>query len=322
MPPTPRCRPPCAISPSASCPSTKTLFPIATWRTSRRCKWWPATRPRRTRRVSRCRSGGRASNGHRRRRAVVYDIYTQARAIEAAQRVPFASAYAKAFRDTLNRLDDLRAYKLEDEFMKPTEPLQKTVQRALDQRRGKSSIALDEALELVQAWFAFDAYRSFGGLVRPLLAEDKERRYVIEEVTIPASKDATIAATLVRPRQRYRRRHTADAARVHARSIEPGCARARGPRLRQRARACAHRWGSEVSAARAVRVRRRRCARRHRVDRQAAVERRPGRHAGRGLRRLRRVVGGEATAGCIEGDRDVRPDGARHRLCRCPTGSC
>jgi len=73
-------------------------------------------------------------------RAVVYNIYTQARAIEAAQRVPFTSAYAKAFRDTLNRLDDLRAYKLEDEFTKSIEPLQKTFQRALDQRRGKSSI--------------------------------------------------------------------------------------------------------------------------------------------------------------------------------------
>jgi putative CocE/NonD family hydrolase len=133
-------------------------------------------------------------------RAVVYDIYTQARAFEATQGVPFTSAYAKAFRDTLNRLDDLHAYKLEDEFTTPTEPLQKNLQRALDQRRGKSSIALEEALELVQAWFAFDAYRSFGGIVRPLLAEDKERRYVIEEVTIPASKDATIAATLVRPR--------------------------------------------------------------------------------------------------------------------------
>ena len=83
-------------------------------------------------------------------RAVVYNIYTQARAIEAAQRVPFTSAYAKAFRDALNRLDDLRAYKLEDEFMKPTEPLRETFQRALDQRRGKNSITLDEALELVQ----------------------------------------------------------------------------------------------------------------------------------------------------------------------------
>jgi hypothetical protein len=72
------------------------------------------------------------------RRAVVNDIYTQARAVEATQHVPFASAYAKAFRDTLNRLNDLDAYELEGELMKPTEPLRNTLQRALDQRRGKN----------------------------------------------------------------------------------------------------------------------------------------------------------------------------------------
>jgi hypothetical protein len=134
-------------------------------------------------------------------RAMVYDIYAQARASEATDRVPFTSAYGDAFRTALNRLGDLDAYELEDSFVSPTEPLRETLQRALDQQRGKSSIALEDALDLVRAWFEFEAYRSFGGLARPLLAEDKERRYVIdEEVAIPVSKDATIAAALVRPR--------------------------------------------------------------------------------------------------------------------------
>ena len=91
-------------------------------------------------------------------------------------------------------------------------------------------------------------------IVRPLLVEDKERRYILEEVAIPVSQDATIAAALVRPRSATAVRDTADAARVHARSIEPGCARGRGPRLRQRARAVAHRGRPGVSPARAVRV--------------------------------------------------------------------
>jgi len=134
-------------------------------------------------------------------RDVVDDIYTQARAIEATERVPFTNAYGKAFQDVLNRLDDLEAYKLEAWFITPAEPLRETLQRALDERRGKSSIALEEALGLVQAWFAFEAYRSFGDVARLLLGEDKERRYIIdEEVAIPVSRDAAIAATLVRPR--------------------------------------------------------------------------------------------------------------------------
>jgi uncharacterized protein len=134
-------------------------------------------------------------------RTVVYDIYTQARAIEATEGVPFTSAYAESFGATLNPLDDLDAYELEDWLTAPTEPLRENLERALDQQRGKSSIALEEALDLVRAWFAFEAYRSFGAVVRPLLAEERERRYVmVEEVAIPIGKGAAIAVALVRPR--------------------------------------------------------------------------------------------------------------------------
>ncbi|HZF30219.1 MAG TPA: CocE/NonD family hydrolase [Gammaproteobacteria bacterium] len=133
-------------------------------------------------------------------RAMAYEIYTQARAIEATERVPFTTAYIQAFRDALERVDDLHAYELEDSLTTPVERLQDTLQRELDKLRGKSSIELDEALDLVRAWFAFEAYRSFGGVALPLLEADKERRYVIDEVTIPVAKDATVAARLVRPR--------------------------------------------------------------------------------------------------------------------------
>jgi putative CocE/NonD family hydrolase len=135
------------------------------------------------------------------RLATVYDIYTQARAIEAQEDVPFPTSYGRAFRETLNGLEDLDAYELEDRFVAPIDSLQAALQRALDEQRGKSAIALAEALELVRAWFAFDAFRSFSGLVRPLIAEDVERRYVIEEsVPIPVAGGATLAATVVRPR--------------------------------------------------------------------------------------------------------------------------
>jgi putative CocE/NonD family hydrolase len=134
-------------------------------------------------------------------RAAVYDIYVEARTIQASEAVSFTSAYRQAFVETLNGLDDLDAYELESWLVAPLGPRQEALQRALDERRGSTSIALEEALELVQAWFAFDAYRSFDGLVQPLLAEDTERRYVIEALAIPVTADATIAATLVRPRR-------------------------------------------------------------------------------------------------------------------------
>jgi putative CocE/NonD family hydrolase len=133
-------------------------------------------------------------------RVLAYDIYTQARAIEATDGVAFADAYGRAFHEIMGGIDDLEAYRLEGWFTAPVEPLQEALQAALDRRVGTTSIPLEEALELVQTWFAFDAYRSFRPIVEPLLAADNERRYVIEEIAIPVGNAATIAATLVRPR--------------------------------------------------------------------------------------------------------------------------
>ncbi len=134
-------------------------------------------------------------------RAIVYDVYTYARSIEAGEDVPFAAAYGRAFREMFGSLDDLAAYELEDSFTAPVEPLRAAVQRSLDRHRGTSSIALEDALDLVQAYFAFDAYRSFDELVRPLLAEDRSNRYVVESAAIPVAEGATVDATLVRSRK-------------------------------------------------------------------------------------------------------------------------
>jgi putative CocE/NonD family hydrolase len=135
-------------------------------------------------------------------RAAVYDIYVEARTIEASSEPEsFASAYRRAFEAALQGVDDLAAYEIERWLVAPLEPRQQTLQHALDEQRGKTSIALEQALDLIQAWFVFESHRTFGGLVQPLLAEETQRRYVIEDVAIPVAADATIAATVVRPRR-------------------------------------------------------------------------------------------------------------------------
>jgi putative CocE/NonD family hydrolase len=144
----------------------------------------------------RLREQGAAPGG----RAAVYDVYTRARAAEATEDVPFADAYGEAFRATFDGLDDRAAYELEGWFETPAALLQENLQGALDSAREKTSVTLEEALALVRAWFAFEAYRSVGDLVPELLAEDRAARYDITEVAIPVSRDASLAATLVRPR--------------------------------------------------------------------------------------------------------------------------
>jgi uncharacterized protein len=140
---------------------------------------------------------GRAPTG----RAIVYAVYVQARMIEAEEHVSFASAYKQAFRATFDHLDDLAAYDLEGSFLTPIEPLREAVQHELDQLRDKHEIALEPALDLIRAWAGFEAFRSMEGLVRPLLAAEDERRYVVEQdAAIPVADGATVVATVVRPR--------------------------------------------------------------------------------------------------------------------------
>ncbi len=139
---------------------------------------------------------GRSLSG----RAIVYAVYVQARATETQEHVSFASAYKQAFRATFDPLDDLAAYELESSFLTSAEPLREAVQHELDQQRDKKEIELEPALDLVRAWAGFEAYRSIEGLVRPLLAAERERRYIDEEVAIPVAAGATVAATIVRPR--------------------------------------------------------------------------------------------------------------------------
>ncbi len=104
MPPTPRCRPRCAISPSASLPVYQEDDPdryLSNLAALQMAVGDPAaahaTRLTLQERLQSEQSTLPAG------RAVVYDIYTQARAIEATESIPFASAYGQAFRETLNR---------------------------------------------------------------------------------------------------------------------------------------------------------------------------------------------------------------------------
>ncbi|HEV7716018.1 MAG TPA: CocE/NonD family hydrolase, partial [Steroidobacteraceae bacterium] len=134
-------------------------------------------------------------------KAMLYDIYAHARAIEADTHVPFPQAFTQAFRDMVPRLNDRDAFALAGWFATPLSALQDDLQKTFDQRRAKGSISIPDAVDLIWAYFAFEAYRSCGALVGPLNAEDDRRRYIAEDnVQIMTADGATLSAMLVRPR--------------------------------------------------------------------------------------------------------------------------
>jgi uncharacterized protein len=138
--------------------------------------------------------------------SVIYDIYVRARAREADGKGPFPQSYAQAYWAVVTKLSDPDAYTLSGWLATPIEHSRDAVQRAFDQWRSKGSIPQADAVELIYAYFQYEAYSSFHPLVAGLNAEDDARRYEVEwDVLIETPDKASISAVVVRPKDETRR---------------------------------------------------------------------------------------------------------------------
>jgi putative CocE/NonD family hydrolase len=133
-------------------------------------------------------------------RAMAYDIYIRARAIEREARVPFSQAFVLAFRRVVPRLDDRDAYVLIGWLASSVPELREGLQRELDRVRGKSRITMPEAVDLIWAYATYDAYRNFGPLIHALDNEESRRRYVTETVLVKSTPGASVSVVVVRPK--------------------------------------------------------------------------------------------------------------------------
>jgi putative CocE/NonD family hydrolase len=134
-------------------------------------------------------------------RSLILDLYARARAIEATERIPFAQAFAQAYREVVPKLNDLDAFNVAGWLQSPPAAFQDPVQKTFDQRRPKGNIALPDAVDFVHGYAYFDAYRNFAPLVGALNAEDEQRRYATEDdILIKVRDGIDIAAVVIRPK--------------------------------------------------------------------------------------------------------------------------
>src|SRR5689334_19245592 len=141
----------------------------------------------------------RDAEGRLSSRAVAFDIYARARAIEDTQRVPFTQAFTQAYREIVPRLNDQDEFLLAKWFGVPLSTLQENLQRAFDQRRARGSVSLAQAIEIIWTYLAFDSFRNFSPLVPELDGQEDQRRYVTQEnVPISTPGGATLSVTVVR----------------------------------------------------------------------------------------------------------------------------
>jgi putative CocE/NonD family hydrolase len=133
-------------------------------------------------------------------RTVVDAIYAHARAIEAKDRMVFATAYARSFQELVPPLDNVQAEGVVKLLEAPLAPLREPVRQAFDRWRAKGSLPQADAVALVRSWLEYESRRSYAVLLPELVAAERRGRYVTgADVRIPVPGGAVIHAHVVRP---------------------------------------------------------------------------------------------------------------------------
>ncbi|WP_448095788.1 CocE/NonD family hydrolase [Luteibacter yeojuensis] len=141
--------------------------------------------------------------------AIRWQVYARARKAEAAMRLPFGEAYARAFREVFATLDDVIASQVIAGFGSDEEPygpqpaqLRADYLALLAQRKG-NVIAVTDTVALVKAYQAAEGYAAFRPFTAKLIDEDDRRRYdVWEPKLVPTPDGASVTVLVMLPRHR------------------------------------------------------------------------------------------------------------------------
>jgi hypothetical protein len=141
--------------------------------------------------------------------AIRWQVYARARQLETATHLPFGEAYARAFREVFATLDDVLASQVIASFGSDVEPygpqpaqLRADYLELLAQRKG-SDVAVADAVALVKAYQAAEAYAAFRPFTGKLIDEDDRRRYDVREPMLVSTPDgASVTVLVMLPRHR------------------------------------------------------------------------------------------------------------------------
>ncbi|MET0211095.1 MAG: CocE/NonD family hydrolase [Burkholderiaceae bacterium] len=133
-------------------------------------------------------------------RAILDALYARARDIEARERIAFAPAFTRAFRELIPPLDDAQATAVVARLELAQAQFREPVREAFDRWRARGSLPQADAVALVRAWLGYESRRSYAALLPDLVAAENARRYVtMDDLWIPVRPGVVIHARVVRP---------------------------------------------------------------------------------------------------------------------------
>ncbi len=128
-------------------------------------------------------------------------MLAKAKAKQAATEMPLEEAFKQEFHEVFDPLDGKAAIEAFYWFGGDLQRMGEDLRAAVENQRGKDSIALADALDLVRKYQFHQAFQLMMPLSDTLIAEDDARRYLADRnLLIETTGGARIAAMVVRPR--------------------------------------------------------------------------------------------------------------------------
>ena len=159
-------------------------------------------------------------------RLAPFQVLVRARANESASGFGFNEAFRQAFRNWASKLDDKTALRRMHWFVANIDSAGKDFRNALDRQRDKTEISLDDAAGLIRLYVFWEVYRAVQPLTGALIAEDDNRRFLIQDDVLVRTRDgATISAIVVRARRAAGRLPTALTFTIYASNSIPESAK-------------------------------------------------------------------------------------------------
>jgi uncharacterized protein len=132
---------------------------------------------------------------------VRWEIYANAKSIEARDAKSFSDAFRQSFRERMRRLSDDQAHRVLWTLGTSLAVLENDLRSTLSRHESASSLSLPDAIDVTKKYLGVQAYRSFAPLIGDLTAEDDRRRYVVEaEKAVKLRSGAVVCADIIRPR--------------------------------------------------------------------------------------------------------------------------
>lgn len=134
---------------------------------------------------------------------IPYEMFVRA-SLQQTDASSFQQNFELTFRDTVHRLDDrtsalaIRAFTAIPSWEGGIGP---RLRDELHRQKGKSTISMNEGVDLARAYALNETYRSFSAAVPALIDEEDHRRYIIDkDVLVRTADGAQVCALIMRPR--------------------------------------------------------------------------------------------------------------------------